>query len=154
MPFSSVLRTRMHSAWMSGGSTSFCSRVIVLLLTFRSNAQNDSCINGMAEWISDGYCDLVNNNLNCSYDGGDCCRCDCVDSPDFTCIYNSFYCVDPASECFNELAAEYPSCYSNVTFFGDGVCSPEINNEVGHRHIFGTNTLFIFSFKLPCPFPL
>ena len=24
-------------------------------------------------WISDGYCDDVNNNLACNYDGGDCC---------------------------------------------------------------------------------
>ena len=24
-------------------------------------------------WITDGYCDDINNNLDCSYDGGDCC---------------------------------------------------------------------------------
>ena len=24
-------------------------------------------------WIADGYCDDINNNLDCSYDGGDCC---------------------------------------------------------------------------------
>ena len=24
-------------------------------------------------WIGDGYCDDVNNNLDCTYDGGDCC---------------------------------------------------------------------------------
>ena len=24
-------------------------------------------------WIGDGYCDDINNNLDCSYDGGDCC---------------------------------------------------------------------------------
>ena len=24
-------------------------------------------------WIADGYCDDINNNLACSYDGGDCC---------------------------------------------------------------------------------
>ena len=24
-------------------------------------------------WISDGYCDDINNNLGCTYDGGDCC---------------------------------------------------------------------------------
>ena len=24
-------------------------------------------------WISDGYCDDINNNMECTYDGGDCC---------------------------------------------------------------------------------
>ena len=24
-------------------------------------------------WIADGYCDDINNNLDCTYDGGDCC---------------------------------------------------------------------------------
>ena len=29
-----------------------------------------SCNQG---WIADGYCDDINNNLDCTYDGGDCC---------------------------------------------------------------------------------
>ena len=24
-------------------------------------------------WIGDGYCDNINNNLDCTYDGGDYC---------------------------------------------------------------------------------
>ena len=24
-------------------------------------------------WIGDNYCDDINNNMACSYDGGDCC---------------------------------------------------------------------------------
>ena len=24
-------------------------------------------------WIEDGYCDDINNNIDCDYDGGDCC---------------------------------------------------------------------------------
>ena len=28
---------------------------------------------GTAAWIADGYCDDDNNNMECSYDGGDCC---------------------------------------------------------------------------------
>ena len=24
-------------------------------------------------WIQDGYCDDINNNIDCDYDGGDCC---------------------------------------------------------------------------------
>ena len=26
-------------------------------------------------WIGDGYCNDINNNLACTYDGGDCCGC-------------------------------------------------------------------------------
>ena len=32
------------------------------------------CIgNGKSCWIGDGFCDDINNNLACNYDGGDCC---------------------------------------------------------------------------------
>ena len=26
-------------------------------------------------WSADGYCDGINNNMDCNYDGGDCCGC-------------------------------------------------------------------------------
>ena len=29
--------------------------------------------NGKLEWVKDGFCDDINNNAACSYDGGDCC---------------------------------------------------------------------------------
>jgi hypothetical protein len=28
---------------------------------------------GLDEWISDGSCDDINNNVPCQFDGGDCC---------------------------------------------------------------------------------
>ena len=28
---------------------------------------------GTAAWIADGYCDDINNNIDCTYDGRDCC---------------------------------------------------------------------------------
>ena len=28
---------------------------------------------GKSEWINDGFCDDMNNNVACDYDGGDCC---------------------------------------------------------------------------------
>ena len=28
---------------------------------------------GLEEWISDGSCDDINNNVPCQFDGGDCC---------------------------------------------------------------------------------
>ena len=43
---------------------------------------------GLEEWITDGSCDDINNNVPCQYDGGDCCgvkvlkqycfECDCL----------------------------------------------------------------------------
>ena len=45
------------------------------------------------DWITDGYCDDINNKLNCNYDGGDCCGSN----------VNTQYCT----EC---------QCYSNACF--------------------------------------
>ena len=28
---------------------------------------------GKSEWIGDGFCDDINNNEQCHFDGGDCC---------------------------------------------------------------------------------
>ena len=36
-----------------------------------NNSTNGGCSN--AAWIGDGYCDDVTNNIQCNYDGGDCC---------------------------------------------------------------------------------
>ena len=29
---------------------------------------------GILKWINDGFCDDINNNDECDYDGGDCCE--------------------------------------------------------------------------------
>ena len=45
---------------------------------------------GTEGWIADGYCDDVNNNMECSYDGGDCC------DPDANTNYcDDCSCLDP-----------------------------------------------------------
>ena len=28
---------------------------------------------GILKWINDGFCDDINSNDECDYDGGDCC---------------------------------------------------------------------------------
>ena len=43
---------------------------------------------GKLEWVNDGFCDDMNNNEACNYDGGDCCgvysnkrfclKCECI----------------------------------------------------------------------------
>ena len=48
-------------------------------------------------WISDDFCDDINNNADCQYDGGDCCgsnvdltfctgvsACECLDPSEIT----------------------------------------------------------------------
>ena len=48
------------------------------------------------EWIGDGYCDDINNNLNCNYDGGDCCGSN----------VNTQYCT--------ECQCQTTSCYESM----------------------------------------
>ena len=54
---------------------------------------------GQVAWVSDGYCDDVNNNANCQFDGGDCCKQTCVDAPwnpgNGVCGKNGYNCKDP-----------------------------------------------------------
>lgn len=71
--------------------------VVVLLLTSsarRVPAQYENCT-GHSSSISNGLCDTMNNNVQCDYDGGDCCRCTCADSSDYTCGEAAFDCRDP-----------------------------------------------------------
>ncbi|CAB1105224.1 unnamed protein product [Ectocarpus sp. CCAP 1310/34] len=83
----------------------------------------------------DNYCNSYYNNAECGYDGGDCCECDCgtfgtsldsssstSSSANFTCGANGYVCVDPASECFEDL---YPDCVSRggtLEWIGNGAC--------------------------------
>ena len=54
---------------------------------------------GLSSWISDGYCDSINNISECGYDGGDCCPGDCVDSTYDCATYGGTCddCFDPNS---------------------------------------------------------
>ena len=52
----------------------------------------ENCIDGVVEYIGDGYCDGINNTPDCGYDGGDCCICTCADSMMCT---SGFNCIDP-----------------------------------------------------------
>ncbi|CAN0519554.1 unnamed protein product, partial [Laminaria digitata] len=86
-------------------------------------SQDTSCFLG---WLNDGSCDPENNNLDCGYDGGDCCVCTCVDSPIYDCGSNGFDCRDPA--CPDEDQSLYPNCTGDITWLGDGFCDPDTNN--------------------------
>ena len=55
---------------VSGGTT-----------TTSGTTTNGACNQG---WIADGFCDDINNNLACTYDGGDCCGSNVIT---FTCTH-------------------------------------------------------------------
>ena len=60
-----------------------------------------SC-DGTLHWIADGYCDDMNNNESCGYDGGDCCDCTCV-STDYECGIVGFDCADLSADCGTDI---------------------------------------------------
>ncbi|CAM9507877.1 unnamed protein product [Scytosiphon promiscuus] len=76
-------------------------------------------------YVGDGMCDSFNNNAECSYDGGDCCECDCVDDF-YTCGYSGYVCVDPDSTC---QTPPTPAPTAGGCFFeADGWCDASNNN--------------------------
>ena len=38
-----------------------------------TTSQTTTVVQCNSGWISDGYCDDINNKMECTYDGGDCC---------------------------------------------------------------------------------
>ena len=63
----------------SNANTQFCTECLCLEeggegsgeTTTPSGATTSGSCN--QDWIADGFCDDINNNLACTYDGGDCC---------------------------------------------------------------------------------
>ena len=69
-------------------------------------------------WIADGYCDDINNNLACTYDGGDCCGCIVNTEACIECL-----CLEGAWEGYND-----GDC-CNQGWMADGYCD-DINNNL------------------------
>ena len=54
-----------------------------------------NCTGDLAEFAN-GFCQDLNNNEDCGYDGGDCCECTCINYSEYSCSgYHRFDCVDP-----------------------------------------------------------
>lgn len=70
------------------------------------------CTSEIPYQIGDGYCDDENNNINCHYDGGDCCLAEVKTDYCTTCICN-----------------KYENCTADHSNIGDGICHDETNNE-------------------------
>ena len=53
---------------------------------------------GYLSFISDGDCDGPNNNVECGWDGGDCCQCTCQSTAIYECsVYSGYDCKDPSA---------------------------------------------------------
>lgn len=76
-------------------------------------AQYSQCT-GEISWIEDGYCDVMNNNAECGYDGGDCCFCSCMDDLAYPCGFAGYDCRVPEfrgseiHDCNGAVVAESP----------------------------------------------
>merc|ERR1711935_460743 len=74
-----------------------------------------------AGWIADNYCDDINNNPECEFDGGDCCQEDPAEG------WNN-YCEE--CECLDapEPTTEAPMECAVPQWAGDNFCDDENNN--------------------------
>ena len=76
-------------------------------------AQHANCDGDLADFAN-GFCNHFNNNEDCGYDGGDCCKCTCMDGPEYSCSGDhGFDCVDPDApnalyDCEETLPASVP----------------------------------------------
>lgn len=85
-----------------------------------------------ADTLSDGMCDDATNSLACGWDGGDCCRCTCVNTEEHIC--GEFDCQDPAAatDCETESSSESEDseCQGPQSYVSDGQCNEETNTAV------------------------
>ena len=79
---------------------------------------------GPDSWIGDGYCDTSTNSLECAWDGGDCCRCTCVES-NYRCT--AFTCLDPSAptDCATVSPTSSPLVDGNVSYSSTTVNSSD-----------------------------
>lgn len=91
---------------------------------------------GYVPHVNDGYCDEVNNNVGCDFDGGDCCACTCADGPSHTCgqLGDGYDCKDPdvPSDCGTTPSPVaipgHPDCSGYAYSYQDGYCDDSLNN--------------------------
>lgn len=74
---------------------------------------------GSADFIGDGLCDDSNNNVECDFDGGDCCTCTCTDGEVFVCGDAGYDCQDPAALCGECPNNDSGACGDNKSACGD-----------------------------------
>ena len=93
-----------------GGSTTTPSITLITVPTIIIGGCQQS-------WIADGYCDDINNNLDCSYDGGDCCGSN----------VNTQYCIQcQCLEGGGGSGSTTPSLITGVTIIGGTTTSNNV----------------------------
>lgn len=65
-------------------------------MVFGAASSQSDCLGNNAT-IGDGKCNSENNNLECNYDGGDCCMCDCLQGDDCEFVASKD-CLNPSAE--------------------------------------------------------
>ena len=79
--------------------------------------------NCVDQWIGDQYCDDVNNNLGCNFDGGDCCY---QSIPNWDNYCDTCECLIPITLTTTNKPA--PPCQNQ--WIGDQFCD-DVNNNLG-----------------------
>jgi len=78
---------------------------------------------GIAQFVSDSFCDDQNNNAGCAWDGGDCC------DPDASRAFcNECMCKDCTVNLSDECVDNINGYCDIVEYQGDGFCDPGNNN--------------------------
>ena len=103
-------------------------------LMWKVGAQYEDCTSGYIPWIQDGYCDTLNNNAECDFDGGDCCECMLNDggSPTYNETFiSSLPCVDPSDPCYSVHAVALQASCANgtIAWIQNGYCDIYNNND-------------------------
>lgn len=123
--------TCSNGTYVCGDSGYDCQDPSVVCHTSSPTSGDYEDCDGFLNMIADGYCDPQTNNLDCGWDGGDCCPCTCENGT-FTCGAEIPYnCLDPNGACAtpSPIAAVYPDCAAgSVSLIGDGSCDSSTNN--------------------------
>lgn len=86
---------------------------------------------GIIEYISSVVCTPSNNNVDCGYDGGDCCPSTCVSTAQHNCSVETRYCADPSTgEFAEEYYVRYENCTGIIEYIGSSSCE-HYNNNAG-----------------------
>ena len=66
-----IITNGWHFNWLNGLRNPTIRKVLYYSITTIKHEYLGR--GGKLEWVNDGFCDDMNNNEACQYDGGDCC---------------------------------------------------------------------------------
>lgn len=113
---------------MFGRSVVLVSLLCDLCETVASAQDGESCTSGFNETIGNGWCDMENNNEECTYDGHDCCACEYGAPLDEFVVKHFLFCRNPNSTCgLDPRVDEYPNCNGDMNDLEDGYCDQRNN---------------------------